>query len=277
MIYLNDLEIKPTIFPDKTSQVWKLPRAWRKNHVFIRWDFESEAEVMHLAQLQDLLGCHGINATLELSYLPYGRQDKEILADKGDLMSVETFALRTFATILNNMNFFKIKCMDPHSDVAQKLIKNLHVVSPEPFIAIAKKQTDSTFFCYPDKGAVAKYKKMFPVHPYAFGEKTRNQQTGEIVSYDLVTLYSPKDSTVLIVDDICDGGMTFIKLAEMLKKAGAREINLFITHGIFSKGTEPLFAAGIKRIFTQKGEAVRTLTEETFTGSKSYGYIYKPY
>jgi len=59
----------------------------------------------------------------------------------------------------------------------------------------------------------------------------------------------------MIVDDICDGGATFILLAKELYAAGAKEVNLFVTHGIFSKGLIPLYEAGIKRIFTQDGEA----------------------
>ena len=42
--------------------------------------------------------------------------------------------------------------------------------------------------------------------------------------------------SVLIADDICDGGRTFIELAKVLKERGAAHIHLHVTHGIFSKG-----------------------------------------
>ena len=42
------------------------------------------------------------------------------------------------------------------------------------------------------------------------------------------------------IDDICDGGQTFISLAQSLKKQGAAEIFLYVTHGIFSKGLDQL-------------------------------------
>lgn len=64
------------------------------------------------------------------------------------------------------------------------------------------------------------------------------------------------DKNILIVDDICDGGATFMLLTKDLYKRGAKSINLFVTHGIFSKGLKPLKEAGINRIFTAKGEAV---------------------
>lgn len=49
-----------------------------------------------------------------------------------------------------------------------------------------------------------------------------------------------KDKNLLIIDDICDGGGTFIQLAEKLKGLGAAKIGLFVTHGIFSKGYKDL-------------------------------------
>ena len=44
----------------------------------------------------------------------------------------------------------------------------------------------------------------------------------------------------MIVDDICDGGQTFIELAKALEKQGAHQIFLYVTHGIFSKGLDTL-------------------------------------
>ena len=44
----------------------------------------------------------------------------------------------------------------------------------------------------------------------------------------------------LIVDDICDGGRTFTDLAKKLNDKGAKELYLFVSHGIFSKGYDEL-------------------------------------
>ena len=43
----------------------------------------------------------------------------------------------------------------------------------------------------------------------------------------------------IILDDICDGGRTFIELAKELRKVyGECYIALVVTHGIFSKGLD---------------------------------------
>ena len=47
-----------------------------------------------------------------------------------------------------------------------------------------------------------------------------------------------KIDNYLIVDDIIDGGRTFIELSKELVRKGIdkSQINLYVTHGIFSKG-----------------------------------------
>lgn len=50
-------EVKPTMFPDGTSQVWKLPHEQLKGACLIVWHFENEAELIHLVQLIRVMNC----------------------------------------------------------------------------------------------------------------------------------------------------------------------------------------------------------------------------
>jgi ribose-phosphate pyrophosphokinase len=249
MIYVDGLSIDVTHFPDGTSQVWKLPDfILERSNVSVLWKFTTEAEFLHLAQLKDLLDSRKIIASLEISFLPYGRQDKEV-------SNTSTFALNTFAWLLNSVGFSEVIIHDPHSEWATKLIRNSRAVYPHDEILTIMYALETDIVCYPDKGAVSKYSKTYPNLPYIYGEKVRDQLTGNITSYSLIG--DPSGKNVLIVDDICDGGMTFKILAKDLLAAGAKEVNLFVTHGIFSKGLRTLKDAGIKRVFTQDGEALR--------------------
>jgi len=47
---------------------------------------------------------------------------------------------------------------------------------------------------------------------------------------------------ILIIDDLCDGGFSFINIAKAIKESGWNEgkIYLLVTHGIFSKGFDEL-------------------------------------
>src|ERR1700678_4460054 len=127
MIYLNDIPINTTLFPDNTSQVWKLNKDIFVGTDFfhVRWEFLHEGEFMQLAQLKDLLDAVPACMTvLYLPYLPYGRQDKKVSNET-------TFALTTFARALNALGFDEVLCRDPHSKVAMELIKNFKPHYPE--------------------------------------------------------------------------------------------------------------------------------------------------
>lgn len=243
-----DGEIVPrTLFPDNTVQVWKLPEAWLKRKwVNVVWDFEDAAELMELAQLKDLLDVNGVGAYLLINYLPYARQDKEVANNA-------TFALYPFSKLLNVLDFYEVSIMDPHSPVATRLINASY--EQYPFVEVNKAwaAVRANVACYPDKGAAFKYTSKYPFD-YINAKKTRNQETGVITGTKLHGRC--EGQSVLIVDDICDGGRTFIELAKVLYQAGATEVSLFVTHGIFSQGLEPLRAAGIARIFTKNGEEI---------------------
>lgn len=262
MLYLNDQPVLVTIFPDKTSQVWKLqniPPKTNKSiarYVDVEWCFEHEAEFIHLAQLKSLLDEHEVLATLLIKYLPYGRQDKEVDNNA-------TFALRTFAKLLNCLNFHHVRIIDPHSSVATDLIERSEVIDINSWLFPVVSECESELLCYPDKGALSKYSKSLILpQPYIYGEKVRDQLTGNILSYKVIG--NPAGKNVLIVDDICDGGMTFKLLAKDLLAAGAKSVVLFVTHGIFSKGLQTLKDSGIQRIFTQDGEASEIQSQITY-------------
>jgi ribose-phosphate pyrophosphokinase len=252
MIRLNGVTIPITMFPDKTSQVWKLNMDLLKYiEVIVDWEFEHEGEIVHLAQLKDLLDSHARLSSLKISYLPYARQDKAVTNNS-------TFALHSFTKLLNVLNFRTIEIVDVHSDVATSLITNSYNYIPHKVIKNIYTITTSNIICYPDFGARHRY---LEEHSYGnclldinscFGKKVRDQSTGEIVNYTVDG--EVKHKKVLIVDDICDGGATFILLTKELLTAGAKEVNLYVTHGIFSKGIKVLKDAGVKRIFTIKGE-----------------------
>jgi ribose-phosphate pyrophosphokinase len=250
MLLVNDIEIKPTVFPDKTSQVWKLDDKVFENgrKTVITWRFENEGEFLVLAQLFDLLNKKGLKIDLCMPYLPYGRQDKEV-------SNTTTGALWTFSRVLNTLYFQHIYITDPHNVALTKsLFPHTTINYPKHMIARALELVKADIICYPDKGAFMKYTSVYDFElPFIFGRKTRDEKTGDITSYKLIG--SAKDQNVLIIDDICDGGATFIRLAEDLVASGSKSVSLFVSHGIFSKGLKVLKDAGIQRIFTKDGEA----------------------
>lgn len=205
---------------------------------------KSSDDIMLLLNITDALRRQygfSINLHLHLDYCPYARQDR--VCDEG-----EAFGLKVFANLINSLNFNSVCILDPHSDVAPALINNCHT---QP-LNDAFNPTDAIGIDYlvsPDAGA---NKKVFKLSqeldiPMIRADKVRDVKTGQITE----TIVYADDLTgerVMIIDDICDGGRTFIELAKQLIAKGAK-VDLYVTYGIFSKGKEVLREAGIENIY----------------------------
>lgn len=95
----------------------------------------------------------------------------------------------------------------------------------------------------PDAGAYKKIFKLCTELKYAreivLCNKIRDVSTGAIIKTTCdIENFNGED--LVIVDDICDGGGTFILLANELRKRNCGKIILVVSHGIFSKGLEAL-------------------------------------
>jgi len=82
-----------------------------------------------------------------------------------------------------------------------------------------------------------------PVH---YCTKERDSATHAITK--TVISADVRGKNLIIIDDICDGGRTFIQLGQALKEAGAKDVYLYVTHGIFMAGLEILKPA-IDKVF----------------------------
>lgn len=240
MIIIQDgnknITFEVTKFPDGTSQVWRLsPEPKNIDSPTITWMYEDDAEIFQLVQLGMLLknSCRG-KVSLFAPYFPYARQDK-------DVSNQTTFARESLIYILRSL-FNEICAFDLHSDCPP--VKS--IVPDKLFMSAL----DHDVICFPDAGAEKRYKQMFPRHKSIFASKVRNQSTGEITDIEFTNMDDINGKSVIIFDDICDGGKTFIVLANLLKLRGASRIDLCVSHGIFSQGKDILHRAGIETIYT---------------------------
>jgi ribose-phosphate pyrophosphokinase len=249
-------QVRPTIFPDGTSQVWKLPVEDLRSSCRVTWHFEHEGELMHLLQLLDLCNCHGIDLDLVyIPYLPYGRQDKEVTNES-------TFALVSFLNALDSCICVDYATLDAHSSLSNNHAPWIESFSSARYIRRAIENSGANVIVYPDKGALARYGKAIPRRPsiteYVVLDKVRDQSTGQILSQIIDKSASRYETLagkrLLIVDDICDGGWTFTSATKLLMETepSIASIDLYVTHGIFSKGRQVLHDAGIRNIYTTK-------------------------
>ncbi len=188
---------------------------------------------------------------LSMAYAPYARQDR--VCNKG-----EALTSKVFANIINSLEFNVVEVYDPHSDVMPALLNNCHVMTMTDIISqtgLAEViiRGDLTLVS-PDAGSVKKVEdlaKRMGVEDIVYGTKHRDLKSGELSGFGYHTQAEIRGKDVLIVDDICDGGGTFVGLAkELTQMGGARSVSLYVTHGIFSRGVDHLLDNGIENIWT---------------------------
>ena len=177
---------------------------------------------------------------LTYPYLPYARQDRFSAVG-------QPFSLKLFCDMINAQHFDMVRVYDPHSDVATALLDRVESVEqytlfPKTLFAspIGEKLMANQELLYvsPDAGAYKKVAKlMTDSDRILVGMKNRNPATGEITGTQVYCPVNPAGKAAIVVDDICDGGRTFIELGKSLRNRYAVDrLYLYVTHGIFSNG-----------------------------------------
>ncbi len=173
---------------------------------------------------------------LVIPYFPGARQDRVMVEG-------ESLTVKIYASIINNLKVDSITIFDPHSDVTPALLNNCVTVSNHRFIQkVIPNIPDDTILISPDAGASKKIfklaKELGLKHIIECG-KQRNVVTGELSGF-IVPVQNIEEKPCLIVDDICDGGGTFLGLANELKRKNSGKLFLAVSHGIFSQGYDQL-------------------------------------
>lgn len=168
-------------------------------------------------------------SVLIMPYVPGARADRGV-----------PFGLEIYAEFINTSQIDQIIIFDPHSQVAPRLLhgyENLTVKYSHELFALP--HMNAVLHGYdgiiaPDKGAVLRATNMAELAglPVFTAEKTRDFETGKLTGFKLDGL--SKHGTYLIVDDICDGGGTFLGLAEAVG-LDYGQLDLYVSHGVFSK------------------------------------------
>ncbi|WP_397364652.1 ribose-phosphate diphosphokinase [Olleya sp. R77988] len=171
-----------------------------------------------------------------IPYFPAARQDRVMV--QGEPLSV-----KVYADLLNQLNLNKVTVFDAHSEVTPAVINNCESLSNHTFIKqVISRINNEVLLISPDGGAL---KKIYKVSEFLGGipviecSKKRNVKNGKLEGFKVYE-DDLKGKDCLIVDDICDGGGTFIGLAKELKNKNAGNLYLAVSHGIFNKGFEVL-------------------------------------
>lgn len=215
---------------------------------------DPQSLLFEVASLVDIVREINSKATvlLFLPYLPYARQDRRMVSN-------DALTLKVFTTFLNSLNLDAVLVFDCHSDVGVFGLNNVHHVTQDKVVSVNPllfdiNGNDSPVIVAPDAGALKKIDKVagiFRNSGVVVMGKRRDVETGNIVGHRILESTTHiADKRCVIFDDICDGGATFISAAAALREAGAARVELFVTHGIFSRGVPNLLENGIDKVYT---------------------------
>jgi len=204
----------------------------KEEEIVIGVKLKSSSDTMRLLLAVDAIRrqFRKVKIHLFMPYVPYARQDR--VCNQGESLSI-----KVFCDLINSLEFESVRIFDPHSDVTPALLNRCKVDRIEQYIS--KDIVNDKVIVCPDAGAIKRtyeFAKKFNITEIVFANKKRNVMSGEIEGIDINVPHEYKEKKFLIVDDICDGGRTFIELGKKLKEQGVKHIELLVTHGIFSKG-----------------------------------------
>ncbi len=149
----------------------------------------------------------------------------------------ESFDLKVISKFINSMQFDKVKLLHPHSSISLALIDNSEKISHFEYVKKAFDSIGNPVLVSPDAGA------------YKVTHEIAEKLNADLVPSNKVRVDNAPQISIqgdvlgkkcLIVDDLADGGRTFKYLASELKRQGAKEVYLYVTHAQFNYGFDEL-------------------------------------
>lgn len=238
MIWVNGKVLKRDYFPAGEIKVPKeIIEIDDNSHYAIVFRYTDDLDLFHLYLVRQAIEKHRPNARvyLNVSYMPHARMDRE-----NDTF-VETLSI--VKKFIKDLNFHTIAIHDPHSTVAsnfQDQNVNEYYYTEDMVERVMQNigwDSETDLICFPDKGAHLKYQRVCDGLldcNHIWFDKERDFATGKIVGHKLSpdcinTVINP-ETKVIIVDDICSYGTTFMNVAKELKKLGIKNIHLVVSH-----------------------------------------------
>lgn len=220
-------------FPGGEPHVLVEPKYIYGQDIWVDARVHNSQDFMSLLCLLDAISFQDPKSlSLFLPYFPGARQDR--------YEGGSCFTLGVYASCLSRYDLHAIVVADCHSKVTTNWLRPIcdNVINLELADIFDIRARDYVGIIRPDQGAedrtVAFADKLGIVIDRC--SKVRDPKTGKLSGFKAPALM--RSGKYLMVDDICDGGGTFVGLAQTIKNQTSihYSIDLCVTHGIFSKG-----------------------------------------
>lgn len=249
--FINGKGYKVVKFPDGELHL-ELEALNRKETVAVKCRITNSDELFLMMQLHDILKRQCIEVgIIEIYYLMGMRCDR--LFDMN-----RPFTLSIVADVINSFKAATVYVYEPHSLRCLRMIHNCFNSHLTWYIKDKLlKQNKEMLLVAPDKGAVSRYTDR---HFAVICDKVRNEATGELQGFQATTKEDVSQRDLLVIDDLCDGGGTFIGFAPKLRELHPKSLSLAVTHAIQRQGIEKVAAVYDKVYIT---DTYRDWTKES--------------
>jgi ribose-phosphate pyrophosphokinase len=222
-LYPEKSEIKYRIdtYPDSQSHLVLESEMDRRKSLLIYTRLSNLNDIWILMQLADICHRQGIQISyLQIAYLFAARTDRLFSFN-------EALDLELVKKCLIFVQAQQILVLDPHS---KRLITEGVIDNDWPaFFALKPGSNIPENGLFPDEGAYHRYSELFDFDTTYYATKHR-------ISRDKLEVKLPSrikpNTSILVFDDLCDGGGTFFAIYKALQDMGVTDVHLRVTHAI---------------------------------------------
>lgn len=185
----------------------------------IKCRIKSADDAFILCQICDILRETEKRIDIHVYYMMSMRMDRAMSKNRSFSLFV---ILSMMEPSLSALQYHNVYFYEPHSDFTCEILSDGYgtVNTEEVILPWLDKVIipNDAIICFPDEGAKERYSSLFPDNQIIHGHKKRNEK-GEITGYGITFRgdFVPT-SSIYVVDDLCDGGGTFMKLADEFDK-----------------------------------------------------------
>ena len=185
------------------------------------------------------------NITAVIPYFGYARQDRKVVPRT-------SISAKLVSNLIEKAGADRVVTVDLHSGQIQGFfdipVDNLFAT---PIFArhIKKKLKKNNIICVaPDVGGTARARalgKLLNVDLAIVDKRRPAPGKSEVMNI----IGNVKNKTCILVDDIIDSGGTIVNAARELKKRGAKDVHVYVTHGVLSgNAVEKIKKSSIKNL-----------------------------
>ena len=190
----------------------------------------SYSDLWILNQIKDICDFNNQEVDLFIPNLPDAQADKRFNIN-------ESSGLKLICQFINNLNFKSVTVFHPHnSEVVEALIPKVNILHNYDFISGVLNKVDNSNLCLmsTDAGGFKPLMKLvdhinWSGNTYS-ASKSRIYEDGKSKLIQQVDKQDFKGEDILIIDDICVRGGTFIGLAKILKERNCGKLYLAVSH-----------------------------------------------